>query len=242
MYTELTQFNSPNYTPASQAVATYGLHRQIEGITIHWWGDPNQNPSFMGTVDYLCRPGGNTSAHVVATGTGRQVAWIVSDGDIAWQAGSAAGNATTIGIECDPRCRPEDYDVVAELIADIWKAHDKKLPLYPHSHWYNTTCPGNYDLERLRKLAEEKFNKGEDMPLTPAQVDHALKMGLRREPKANELNNKAYYDNPGLLIDTIWNNGGRQSYDSIKKDAPTEAQKKLLAAREIVSKLSETLK
>lgn len=56
---------------------------------------------------------------------------------------------------------------------------------------------------------------GEEMqPLTPAQVDHVLKMGLRREPTAEELNNPAYAQSAALLIDTVWNNGGKQSYES----------------------------
>lgn len=51
-------------------------------------------------------------------------------------------------------------------------------------------------------------------PLTPAQVDHVLKMGLRREPTAEELNNPAYAASAALLIDTVWNNGGKQSYEN----------------------------
>lgn len=160
-YTELTQFNSPNHTPGAWARSTYGLTRAVEGITIHWWGDPNQNPTFNNVVNYLCRKGGNTSAHVVATGTGRQVAWIVNAGDVAWHTGNARGNARTIGIELDPRCRDEDYDVGAELIANIWRAYGK-VQLYRHSDWIATACPGNYDIDRLRRLAEAKLSGEEE--------------------------------------------------------------------------------
>lgn len=150
-----TSHDSPNYTKASDAKAVFGQPRDIKGITIHWWGDPNLNPSFAGVRDYLDRVNGNTSAHFVATGTNRQVACIVAPGDVAWHSGSATGNATTIGIECDPRKRDQDYDVVAELIADIRSAYGDVL-LYSHNMWTQTTCPGGYDIDRLDKLSYTK--------------------------------------------------------------------------------------
>lgn len=166
-YTEITKYDSPNYTPNSQVRAVYGMNRTIEGITIHWWGDPNQNPSFEGVVAWLCRANGNSSAHVVATGTSTRAAWIVNAPDAAWHAGSARGNATTIGIECDPRARAGDYAVVAELIADLWIAYKKKLPLYPHKHWMSTQCPGAYNLTRLKQEADGWYAKKTN-PVTPA--------------------------------------------------------------------------
>lgn len=135
--------NSGNYTPEASATAVFGMPRVIEGITLHWWGDPSANPSFEGVRDYLCRAGGNTSAHVVVTGTGRRAACIVNYNDVAWHSGSAWGNARTIGIELDPRCRPEDIDTVAEVIADIRSAFGD-VPLYWHSYFIQTTCPGVY--------------------------------------------------------------------------------------------------
>lgn len=152
--------NSNNFTPEAQSTAVFGRARTIEGITIHWWGDPNLQPSFGGVRDYLCRPSGNTSAHFVATGTGRQVAWIVNANDVAWHSGNAVGNAITIGIECDPRCRDEDYDVVAELIADIRSAFGD-VPIYSHNMWTQTTCPGGYDIDRLDKMSYTKQSNAE---------------------------------------------------------------------------------
>lgn len=158
-YTEITKHNSPNYTPDWQVPSIYGMNRTIEGITIHWWGDPNQNPSFEGIVSWLCRANGSSSCHPVATGTGSRVAWLVDAQHAAWHAGSARGNATTIGIECDPRARNEDYNVVAELIADIWIAYNRRLPLIPHRNWMSTACPGVYDLGRLQREAEAWYSK-----------------------------------------------------------------------------------
>lgn len=169
-YTQLTQYNSPNYTPNAQVRAVYGMNRTIEGITIHWWGDPNTQPSFEGVVAWLCRANGGSSAHTVVTGTSNRVAWLVNVPDAAWHSGNARGNATTVGLELDPRCRNEDYAVAAELIADIWIAYKSKLPLYPHKSWSSTACPGNYDLSRLRAEAEAWYQKKTAPTPTPQWV------------------------------------------------------------------------
>lgn len=168
-----TSRNSPNYTPAPQVAGNWGIGpRTIEGITIHWWGSPAANPVFANIRDYLCRGNGNTSAHFVATGTGRQVACIVSPNDAAWHAGSGWGNVHTIGIEMDPRCRDEDYDVVAELIADIRSAYGD-VPLRWHKEFSSTACPGNVDVVRLDNLSYTKYSaaqwgQGGNKVATPA--------------------------------------------------------------------------
>lgn len=171
-----TTHDSTKFTKAADCKAIFGQPRVIKGITIHWWGDPTKNPTFAGVRDYLCAANGsNTSAHYVATGTGRQVACIVAPQDVAWHSGNAAGNATTIGIECDPRCRDEDYDVVAELVADIRSAYGD-VPIYSHKMWSNTSCPGNYDIDRIDQLSYTKQSNAnwgdvtEKNPKTPAPV------------------------------------------------------------------------
>lgn len=168
-YTYETQYDSPNYTPQSQSPGVFGYNRTIEGITIHWWGDPNSNPSYEGVRGYLCRSNGNTSAHYVATGTGRRVACIVSPMDVAWHSGSAYGNAKTIGIECDPRARDEDYDVVAELVADIRSAFGD-VPIYSHNMWTSTTCPGVYDINRIDALSYTKQSNADWGAVTNKQA------------------------------------------------------------------------
>jgi len=157
-YQFLTQYDSPNFTPASQCVATWGVSRKLyasEGakIAIHWWGDPNTNPSLEGVISTLCNPARQASAHFVATGTGRRVACLVNTPDASWATGPA--NPFTFSIECDPRCRNEDYDVVAELIAELRKQYGD-LPLVPHRQYMSTACPGNYDLGRLDREARNK--------------------------------------------------------------------------------------
>ena len=154
-YQYITNRDSPNYTPKAQTRQVWGKDRNITAIAIHWWGDPNQNPSFEGIVNWLCNPASGVSAHFVATGTDRKVACIVSPEDNSWATASA--NPTTISIECDPRCRPEDYDVVAELIADIRSAYGD-IPLVPHKQFVNTQCPGNYNLAELDRIARTKWS------------------------------------------------------------------------------------
>ena len=157
-----TQWNSPNFTAAKDAVAVFGMPRQILGYTLHWWGDPSTNPSYEGIVSYLCRTNGNTSAHIVTTGTGRRAACIVNFPDIAWHSGSAWGNANTIGIELDPRAREEDKDVFAEVLADLRSAFGN-YPLYWHSYFTPTACPGVYKdlLEDLDNRSYQKISGAE---------------------------------------------------------------------------------
>lgn len=159
-YEYITKFDSKNYTSAADTPRNYGMNRVVEGITIHHWGDPANNPQFQNVVDYLCRSGGNTSAHYVATGVGRKVACIVSPDDTAWHSGNAWGNARTIGIECDPQATAADIDVIAELVADIRSAYGD-VPLYWHSYFVATICPGRYKgaiLEKIDKLSYEKVS------------------------------------------------------------------------------------
>ena len=147
-----TQWDSPNFTKGRQS---------IEFLVIHWWDDPAKNPSYDGVISTLLNPARQASAHYVATGTGRRVACLVSPNDTAWHAGTAKPatnpNPKSIGIECDPRCRPEDYDVVAELVADIRSAFGNK-PLKKHSDFVPTRCPGNWDLAKINKIALTKVS------------------------------------------------------------------------------------
>ena len=121
--------NSPNYTAESAVPSVYGMPRRIDFITIHWWGDPNQQPTFEGVVAWLCNPRSQVSAHDVITGTGSRVAVIVDYKNAAWHTGTSAGNATSLGFECDPRCRDEDYEAVAQDVAETWRYYGREIPL-----------------------------------------------------------------------------------------------------------------
>jgi N-acetylmuramoyl-L-alanine amidase len=80
------------------------------------------------------------------------VSCIVSPDDAAWHAGNAVGNATTVGIECRPEATEGDYKTVSELISFIRGIYGD-IPLYPHSHWHATACPGKWDLAKLDRMA-----------------------------------------------------------------------------------------
>ncbi|WP_237223359.1 peptidoglycan DD-metalloendopeptidase family protein [Rothia nasimurium] len=137
-----TTWFSPNFTPAAQVPAVYGLPRTIDGVTVHWWNDPALNPTFDGSAAYLSRAGGNTSAHFIVQGN--RVACIVSPVNAAWHAGSARGNATTVGIEMAPWATDADMQTLASLIRWLEKTYGKSLMVYQHKDWTPTACPGAY--------------------------------------------------------------------------------------------------
>jgi len=140
-YQSITKYTSPNQNarPAGARIAS---------ITIHHWGVRGQK--FQNVVNYLCRSGGNTSAHYVVEAG--KVACIVSPGRRAWHAGNNVANNTSIGIECRPEATDGDYATVAELVRNL-RAVYGNLPLKRHSDWKNTACPGVWDLARIDRLA-----------------------------------------------------------------------------------------
>ena len=157
-YKYITQYDSPNFTSAADAPKVWGRPYIVTAIAIHWWGDPSQNPTLQTTVNTLINPNRGASAHFVASGTNREVAQLIDLGNASWATNSA--NPYTISIECDPRCRDEDYDVVAELISQIRGIYGN-IPLVPHRQFVATACPGNYDLGRLDQLANTKDGSGD---------------------------------------------------------------------------------
>ena len=193
-YNEITNRNSPNFWAGGNT---------IKGITIHHWGDPRNNPTAEGVVNWLCNPASQVSAHFVITGTGRRVWQLVADKDRAWHAMN--GNHSTLGLELDPRCRDEDYDVAAEVIADLWRYYGK-LPLYPHKYWVNTACPGNYDLARLQREAEAKLNPPKPAP-APAPVNKPVPSATKL-PKALEFTAK-------LEPTSVWDLTTNPSYKAV---------------------------
>lgn len=160
-YTSQTQYDSKNFTPAAQVPAVFGMPRTISGITIHHWGARGQ--SFDNVRTWLCTNNVPTSAHYVVQAN--LVACIVAPENAAWHAGTARGNATTIGIECRPEATDGDYATVAELIRELRAAYGD-LKLFKHSDWIPTNCPGVWDLARLDALART----GTVAPPTPEAV------------------------------------------------------------------------
>jgi N-acetylmuramoyl-L-alanine amidase CwlA len=136
--------SSPNHSTRQH----YGYPSKPTGITIHHWGNPGQTHD--GVVKYLCREGGNTSAHEVIS-AGR-VTQLVEHDRAAWHAGSTRGNGSTIGLECRPEMSAADWATLVERCADIEEIHGS-MRYYRHSDWKATACPGKYG-PRLGELIE----------------------------------------------------------------------------------------
>lgn len=148
-YTIDESLSDNEYTAAAYVAGTFGRPRTIESITIHHWGSFGQTHD--GVVDFFVNRNEATSAHFVVS-DGR-INCLVSPENSAWAAGNSYGNASTIAIECHPEATPGDYATVAWLVAWLRDNYGANLPLYPHSHWTPTACPGIWDLARLDRLA-----------------------------------------------------------------------------------------
>lgn len=213
-YKEHTQYNSPNYTHYSQSAAVFGIARSIDGITYHWWGDPSFNPLFLNIISWLCRANGNTSAHVV--GEAGQIAWIVDAINIAWHAGNARGNATTVGYECNPRLSDGDYQTMGEFHYTMEKAYNKRLAIYVHKEWSSTSC-SPIDKARIRRIADSFHNgTASKKTATAAEVKQAYLDILERPVDAGGL--KTYTTN-GMSI------------AEVRADLMRSAERKTLEAR-----------
>ena len=165
-YEYITKYDSPNYT-AGRPLG------KPQFIVIHHWGADGQK--FQNVINYLCRKGGNSSAHYVVEDG--KVACIVDPENRAWHAG-ATGNPQGIGIECRPECTQGDMETVAELIADLRKTYGN-LPLYPHKRFMATACPGRWE-DKLSTLSDRADKK------------------LKGEPKMTEINLPKGEPNTGL--------------------------------------------
>lgn len=151
------------FTPANQVPLVYGQQRRILGITYHWWGSYGQTHD--GVNNFFVNGPGSTSAHFVVS-AGR-INCLVSPQDAAWHAGNALGNATTIGIECRPEASDGDYATIAELTRFLQDTYGPNLATYPHRYWQATQCPGNYDLARIKRMADALAVNPNPVPIAP---------------------------------------------------------------------------
>lgn len=128
-----------------------------EEIVLHHWG--GDNSTLEGTVDWLCNPVSEVSAHDVATA--EKVIHLLDYSIPAWHAGNRWHNEHSIGIECNPRCSDGDMQTVAELIADIWRQYGK-LPIVGHKDIVSTACPGRWynNINKIYKMAEAIYDSG----------------------------------------------------------------------------------
>lgn len=145
---------SPNFTPGGLASSVWGRPRSIEIAVGHWWGDPNQNPSVQGVINWLCNPASQVSAHYVVSEN--EVIQLVREADAAWHARQA--NPFSIGIEINPNTSETTYRTVAQLVRELRQKYGN-LPLQPHSQYVSTQCPGSVDLAKI-----DTYSREEDKP------------------------------------------------------------------------------
>lgn len=146
----------------------YGMERVVEYITIHHWGLKGQD--FDQVVNFLCsrRDFNPTSAHAVIMG-GRASS-IVNPDNAAFHAGSARGNARSVGLECRPEATDEDYVTVAAYVLYLRSIYGN-VPLRKHSDWYATACPGDWDLGRIESTCARLVNEDIKVVLDSAPVN-----------------------------------------------------------------------
>lgn len=166
-YKYITEYDSPNF---GYPDGKRGQNKP-EKIVIHHWG--NDESTFMGTLNWLCNPKSQVSAHFVVE-AGRS-ACLVNWNDAAWHAGNKDVNMSSIGIECHPRCSYADMVEVAKVIAMLWSAYGK-LPLIGHKDVVSTACPGRWygKLDELKEMAEVIYSGGE---LPGSEEKHLVVLG-----------------------------------------------------------------
>lgn len=182
-------YTAKGYTPAADVPAAFGVPRTLDGIVIHHWGERGQ--THQGVVDFFCTTGpGETSAHFVVS-EGR-IDCIVSPLDAAWHC--PGKNASHIGIELRPEATPGDYLTAAALIAWLRDTYNRPLPLSKHRDWYNTACPGVWDLARLDTLATT--------PVTPVPAPKGFLMTLTDKQQTQLLADVAFIKSELEAINT----------------------------------------
>lgn len=150
------------HTP-SEARAYYGRYDR-SGITVHWWGDGTGASNHDNIVNYMNNQAaaGNKSVNYVLSDN--KITLCVGPDNVAWA--SQSGNPTTISVETQPTLGAEGYKKWGWLLDQLEQRYGRSLPLYKHSNWYATACPGTIDLGRIRAEAD-KWKRGEYEPKPP---------------------------------------------------------------------------
>lgn len=127
-------------------------------ITIHWIG-PYPHHTLDIVRDWWIRSKGEASAHYIIKNDECMKCW--PDNKIAWHAGCAAGNKTSIGIEVVPQdirgiFSASSIQTLKELIATL-----PRVKIVRHYDWTKKECPKWY-------VDDHEWAKLRDA-ITPAQ-------------------------------------------------------------------------
>lgn len=160
---EIKQASKNGYHTPSEARAYYGRYDRA-GITVHWWGDGTGASNHDNIVNYMNNQAaaGNKSVNYVLSDN--KITLCVSPDNVAWA--SQSGNPTTISVETQPTLGAEGYKKWGWLVDQLEQRYGRSLPLYPHSQWFATACPGSIDLNRIRAEAN-KWKTGQYDPKPP---------------------------------------------------------------------------
>lgn len=154
------------------------LDKSVDTIVIHHWGKDGQ--SFEQVCSFLQSSPVSSAHFVVESG---RCAQLVDIKDIAWHSGNWDANVRSVGIECRPEMSPEDFETVAQVIADLEVYYNRSFYINGHLDYYNTECPGRWysRLEDLiRRVNEIKAGKIESgVENVPAPLDKAEVSALR---------------------------------------------------------------
>ena len=169
------------HTPA-EARSYYGRYDR-SGITVHWWGDGTGASNHDNIVNYMNNQAaaGNKSVNYVLSDN--KITLCVGPDNVAWASNS--GNPTTISVETQPTLGAEGYKKWGWLVDQLEQRYGRSLPLYKHSYWTATACPGSIDLGRIRAEAD-KWKRGE-YDAKPAPVPTPVPPPVPTPPKPPEI-------------------------------------------------------
>jgi hypothetical protein len=144
---------------AAEAKAYYGKFDR-SGVCIHWWGDGTGAANHDNIVNYLLDQAskGVKSANYVVSDN--KITLVVNPDSAAWC--QESGNAVEVSFECQPTLGDEGYKKAGWLKWQLEQRYNRQLEIHGHNHWWQTTCPGSLDLNRVeaecRKWASGGYN------------------------------------------------------------------------------------
>lgn len=170
-----TQYNAPAFMAGRSG-------HEVTGIVVHHYGV--MGSTYAGTIRTLCAVTASASAHFVIDAD--RVAQLVALSDTAYHADNWPINLCTIGIECPPEATEAQVNTLVQLIAGLYRAYGRVLPLSGHCDHAPTECPGRYYAmlaeiqQRATALYQGADDPEQDNPPDWAQesADWAIDNGL----------------------------------------------------------------
>ncbi|WP_311452272.1 peptidoglycan recognition family protein [uncultured Rothia sp.] len=178
-YIDIADYNAVSVTPAARVTTIKNgeeiievLDKSVDTIVIHHWGNDGQK--FEQVCSFLQSSPVSSAHFVVESG---RCAQLVDIKNVAWHSGNWDANMRSIGIECRPEMSPEDFETVAQVIADLEVYYGRSFYISGHLDHYNTECPGRwYDqldrlVDRVNAIKEGKIEHGIEGVPAPLEKD-----------------------------------------------------------------------